>query len=69
MAFATDAAAVHREINMAKTGKSTKKGKPTISSPDELVKTGKKESVELTEEELNKATGGAFDAYMTHKGS
>jgi hypothetical protein len=52
-------AAAHREINMAKTDKSTKKDKPSISSADKLLKTGKDSKVELTEGELGKVTGGA----------
>ena len=43
---------------MAKSNKSSKSGKPT-SSPDKLVKTGKKNSdVELTEQDLDKISGG-----------
>jgi len=34
-----------------------KKGQP-ISTPDSLIKTSKKGSVELTEDELDKASGG-----------
>ena len=37
--------------------KTSKRGKPA-SSPDKLVKTGKKGGVELTEGELEKASGG-----------
>lgn len=52
---------------MAKSDKSTKKGKP-ISSPDELVKTGKEGKVELTEEELSKISGGpAVDYFLKVK--
>jgi hypothetical protein len=43
---------------MAKSNKSTDKGKPT-SSPGRLVKTGKDGKVELTENELINASGGA----------
>jgi hypothetical protein len=37
-------------------GKSPAKGKP--ASPEGLVKTGKKDKVELSEEELRKVAGG-----------
>jgi hypothetical protein len=51
------------EINMANSKEAAKKGKST-SSPDELVKTGKKGSVELTEDELRKVSGGVdFDPF------
>jgi bacteriocin-like protein len=46
-----------REKNMAKSDKPSKPGKPG-SSPDKLVKTGKKVSIELTEDELKKVSGG-----------
>jgi len=49
---------------MAKTDKSTKKGK-SISTPDELVKVGKEGKVELTEEELKKVSGGLTNATVT----
>jgi bacteriocin-like protein len=42
---------------MAKTTKSPKKCKPG-SSPDKLLKTGKDGKIELTEDELNKVSGG-----------
>jgi len=48
---------------MANSKEAAKKGKST-SSPDELVKTGKKGSVELTEDELRKVSGGVdFDPF------
>jgi bacteriocin-like protein len=50
-------AAARREMNMAKSDKPSKPGKPG-SSPDKLVKTGKKASIELTEDELKKVSGG-----------
>jgi bacteriocin-like protein len=53
---------------MAKAGKSTKKGKP-IASPDDLLKTSKEGSVELTEDELKKVSGGAaVDFFAKTKG-
>jgi len=34
------------------------KGKPTAASPDDLLKAGEDNIMELTEEELNKVVGG-----------
>jgi len=59
-----------REVNMAKSDKpsASTQDKPT-SSLDDLVKSGKKGSTELTEDELKKVSGGALDAYISVKGS
>ena len=46
---------------MGKIEKGLKKRKPA-ASPDKLVKTGKKGSVELTEEEMKKISGGGGHA-------
>jgi len=51
---------------MAKTDKSPKKGKPTTASPDKLLKTDKEDRIELSEEELEKVSGG-YDSAGTHK--
>jgi hypothetical protein len=47
------------EMNM-KSDKPSKPRKPA-ASPDELVKVGKKGSIELTEQELKKASGGVVN--------
>jgi hypothetical protein len=45
----------------------TPKQKPRTAVPSDPTKTAKKGDVELTEEELKRATGGAFDAYLKGK--
>ena len=42
---------------------------PKGSSPDDLTKTSNKANVELSEEELKKASGGAVDAYLKFGGT
>ena len=37
---------------------------PKGNSPDDLTKTSNKGNVELSEEELKKASGGAYDAFL-----
>ena len=43
---------------MQKNDKSNRTQKADTSSPDELVKDGKKAGIELTEQELDKVSGG-----------
>ena len=42
----------------------TPKQQPKTANPSELAKTKKESDVELTEEELTRATGGAVDAFI-----
>jgi hypothetical protein len=46
---------------------SAPKQQPKTAVPGDPTKTAKKGDVELTDEELKQATGGAFDAYLTFK--
>jgi hypothetical protein len=56
-------AATQREVGMAKSDKpTTKKRKSTLSSPDKLLKTGKENKIGLTEDELEKVSGGNTEA-------
>ena len=45
----------------------TPKQKPKTAVSGDPTKAAKKGDVELTEEELKRASGGAFDAYLTYK--
>ncbi len=45
-------------MTLEKNDKPTKTRKPTTSSPDKLVEDGKKIGVELTEQDLDKISGG-----------
>jgi hypothetical protein len=49
------------------TDKKTETPKQPPKSADELAKTKKKGDVELSEEELKRTTGGAFEAYNKMK--
>ncbi|HXP78095.1 MAG TPA: bacteriocin [Stellaceae bacterium] len=48
---------------MSKIEKGGKKSKPA-SSPDKLVKTGKKGGVELSEDEMKKISGGGHQKWI-----
>ena len=55
-------------VRNSDTDKKTSPGKKKPPSPDTLVKGGKTDQVELSEDELKDISGGAIDAYMYIKG-
>ena len=49
-------------------GKDKSKQHPKSASPDKLAKTKSKTDIQLTEEELKKASGGAVDYFLNLSG-
>jgi hypothetical protein len=56
-----------KETAMSTDKKTETPKQPPKTPADELAKTKKKGDVELTEEELKRTTGGAFDAFIKIK--
>jgi hypothetical protein len=59
MALSANAMAAHREASMAKSEQPSADTQPNPTSSDKPVQTDKKNSAELTDDELRQATGGA----------